>query len=64
MARWFKEWREERKKKPELQIADGTPYFNFNLPNDYKENPHFFMSEELLSPFVNSCDTQRSIGLN
>ena len=37
----------------------GSGYFNFNVPEDVKENPHYFCSEELFSPFIQSCDTQR-----
>lgn len=47
-------------KKPELKVVDkGEEYFDFNIPTDIKDNPHFFMSEELSTPNVNKCDTQR-----
>ena len=57
MARWFKDWK--KPKKETIKIAEGDPYFKFNIPTDFEENPHFFMSEELLSPWMNSTDTQR-----
>ena len=45
-------------KNKTLKIADeNQQYFEFNVPKD--ANPHFCFSEELLSPFVNNCDTQR-----
>lgn len=45
-------------KNKTLKIADeNQQYFDFNVPKD--ANPHFCFSEELLSPFVNNCDTQR-----
>jgi len=60
MANFFKEWKaQQKKKKKTLKISDNTPYFNFNIPKDAEENPHYPFSEELLSPFVNNCDTQR-----
>ena len=60
MANFFKEWKaQQKKKKKTLKISDENPYFNFNIPADAEENPHFAFSEELLSPFVNNCDTQR-----
>lgn len=47
-------------KNKTLKIADeNQQYFDFNVPKDVAENPHFCFSEELLSPFVNNCDTQR-----
>lgn len=44
--------------KKKLDVG-SSGYFNFNIPNDIKENPHFFCGEELLTPFVPSCDSQR-----
>ena len=47
-------------KKETLKISEpGEELFKFNVPVDVKENPHFFMSEELATPNVNKCDTQR-----
>lgn len=47
-------------KKETLKISEpGEELFKFNVPEDVKENPHFFMSEELPTPNVNKCDTQR-----
>ena len=45
-------------KKETLKISEpGEKLFDFNVPEDVNE--HFFMSEELLTPNVNNCDTQR-----
>lgn len=63
MASFFKEYKKkvaEKRQSPVLAIEDTDNYFNFNIPeNVQSENPHFFMSEELLSPFANCTDTQR-----
>lgn len=63
MASFFKEYKkkvQEKRKTPKLEIADTDHYFNFNVPKGVEENnPHYFMSEELNTPFVNCCDTQR-----
>ena len=45
-------------KKETLKISEpGEKLFDFNVPED--ANDHFFMSEELPTPNVNKCDTQR-----
>ena len=63
MASFFKEYKkkvQEKRKTPKLEIADTDHYFNFNVPEGVEENnPHYFMSEELNTPFANCCDTQR-----
>ena len=47
-------------KKETLKISEpGEELFKFNVPDDVAENEHFFMSEELATPNVNKCDTQR-----
>lgn len=38
-------------------MSDKQPYFK--LHKNLKDNPHYFMSEELLVPRCNNCDTQR-----
>lgn len=35
-----------------------SQYYNFKKPDDPK-NIHYYMSEDLLQPFANRCDTQR-----
>ena len=35
-----------------------SEYFNFHK-NENKKNKHYFLSEELLVPRTNNCDTQR-----
>jgi len=36
-----------------------STHYKFNKPKNIKENPHYFMSEELLVPRANNSDTQR-----
>ena len=56
MASFFKEYKkkvQEKRKTPKLEIADTDHYFNFNVPEGVEENnPHYFMSEELNTPFA------------
>ena len=42
-----------------IEKSSTSTYFKFHKNKNAKNNPHYFMTEELLTPRASSADTQR-----
>lgn len=57
MASFFKEWKAQRKAEREKVITPGK-LFKYDLPENPR-NYNYAFAEELLTPHLSNCDTQR-----
>lgn len=69
---WFKAQEDKKKAEEQKKVESAVEekpqvvhdssagsYFDFHKNSDSKNNPHYFLCEELLVPHTNNTDTQR-----